>query len=81
MKITKPQEVLELLVENPSELIFGFDNETQTWIRVQYMTVQEILESKDPFHLLRLHSKSVEDSDFLFNLLLMNFGRHVVDYR
>lgn len=74
MIINNPKEVLEYLLEDSSELIFGFDKETLTWVRVQYMPVQEILESDDPFDLIRLHSKSKEDSDFLKNLLIMNYG-------
>lgn len=81
MIINNPKEVLDYISEDPTEIIFGFDNDTQTWVRVQYMTVQDILESKDPFHLIRFHSKSKEDSDFLKNLLMMNYGRHVVDYK
>lgn len=81
MIINNPKEVLEYLRGDSSELIFGFDKETETWVRVQHMTVQEILESQDQFHLIRLHSKSKEDSDFLKNLLIMNYGRAVIDFK
>lgn len=79
MIINNPKEVLYNLSEDPSEIIFGFDNDSQTWVRVQYMTVQDIIESQNPFHSIRLHSKSKEDSDFLIKLLAINYGRYVVE--
>lgn len=79
MKINNPKEVLEYISENLTEIIFGFDNESETWVRVQHMTLQDILESQNPFHLIRFHSGSKEDSDFLIDLLRMNYGRYVVD--
>lgn len=79
MIINDPKEVLEYLLEDPTDLIFGFDNDSEIWVRVQYMTVQEIIESQNPFHRIRLGIKCKEDSDFLIQLLAINYGRYVVD--
>lgn len=82
MKITNPTKVLEYLSKNPTQLIFGFNPSLEKWIRVQYMPIYCILESKYPFYLLKTHCPDdtlKEESDFLIELLHTNYGRRVVD--
>lgn len=80
MIINNPKTILDILSKDITEVIFGFDPETETWVRVQYMSVQEILESNNSFHLVRFHSNSKEDSNFLIELLKTNYRRGIIEY-
>ena len=80
MKITNNKTVLETLTQNPSVLMFGFDVENSQWIRVQHMTVEEILTSSYTFYLLSPGLREKEDVEFLIILANQNYGRRLIDY-
>ena len=81
MKITNNKTVLDTLTQNPTALIFGFDKENDKWVRVQHMTVEEILTSSYAFYMLSQGLSDIEDTEFLILLANQNYGRHLVDYR